>query len=184
MTVTINGTSGITTPGLNNSGPLSGTTGTFSGIISANGGGITFPTTQNASSDANTLDDYEEGTWTPTLITDMGGTTSYTTQYGKYTKIGNVVYVEAGIVWTAFSGSGNVQIGGFPFPVVFSNPAKAISILLSASTNTGLVNYSLSDYRTSGSYSALYMYSFGGVPTPAGGVGASGTICFKGYYFI
>jgi hypothetical protein len=34
---------------------------------SASGSGISFPATQSASSDANTLDDYEEGTWTPTV---------------------------------------------------------------------------------------------------------------------
>ena len=36
---------------------------------------------------ANTLDDYEEGTWTPSI----GGTATYTTQIGKYTKVGNMV---------------------------------------------------------------------------------------------
>jgi hypothetical protein len=36
---------------------------------SASGSGISFPATQSASSDANTLDDYEEGTWTPTTST-------------------------------------------------------------------------------------------------------------------
>lgn len=60
----------------------------------ANGGvlqlksGITFPATQVASSDANTLDDYEEGTWTATL---NSGT--FTSQVFKYTKIGNMVTV-------------------------------------------------------------------------------------------
>jgi hypothetical protein len=34
---------------------------------SASGSGISFPATQSASSDANTLDDYEEGTWTPSV---------------------------------------------------------------------------------------------------------------------
>jgi hypothetical protein len=53
-------------------------------------GQIKFPATQNASADANTLDDYEEGTWTPsqTNLTVVGSPT-YT---GVYTKIGRVVY--------------------------------------------------------------------------------------------
>jgi hypothetical protein len=50
--------------------------------------GITFPATQVASSDANTLDDYEEGTFTATL---NSGT--FTSQVFKYTKIGNMVTV-------------------------------------------------------------------------------------------
>jgi hypothetical protein len=49
--------------------------------------GITFPATQVPSADANTLDDYEEGTWTPSL----GGNTTYNGRYGYYTKIGNSV---------------------------------------------------------------------------------------------
>ena len=58
---------------------------------SANGVGITFPATQSASSDANTLDDYEEGTWTPAL----GGTwtSNPTGLSGHYTKIGRLVTV-------------------------------------------------------------------------------------------
>ena len=59
-------------------------------ISGSTGGQIKFPATQNASSDANTLDDYEEGTWTPSLT----GTATYTTQSGKYTKIGNFVWAE------------------------------------------------------------------------------------------
>jgi hypothetical protein len=57
-------------------------------VVNATGTGITFPATQNASSNANTLDDYEEGTWTPTL-TSAGGAFSglgYAGQTGKYTK--------------------------------------------------------------------------------------------------
>ena len=60
--------------------------------IPADAGGITFPATQVASSNANTLDDYEEGTWTPVLT----GTTavSYANQIGTYTKIGRLVTVQ------------------------------------------------------------------------------------------
>jgi hypothetical protein len=53
-------------------------------------GQIVFPATQNASADANTLDDYEEGTFTPTL--QFGGASvgvTYGAQNGSYTKIGN-----------------------------------------------------------------------------------------------
>jgi hypothetical protein len=63
--------------------------------------GITFPATQSASSDANTLDDYEEGTWTPTL-TGFSGTGL--TADATYTKIGRVVYCAV----TITPSSGNV----------------------------------------------------------------------------
>ena len=53
--------------------------------------GITFPATQVASSDANTLDDYEEGTWTPTVAASSGTPTTVTIGTCKYTKIGRQV---------------------------------------------------------------------------------------------
>jgi hypothetical protein len=76
------------------------------------GTGITFPATQSASSDANTLDDYEEGTWTPTV----GGNATYAAgSFGRYTKIGNIVtcqfYIE---IATLGTGSTNT-LSGFPF---------------------------------------------------------------------
>jgi len=55
---------------------------------STSGAGITFPATQSASTDANTLDDYEEGTFTPTITATGGAFSSvtYVVQSGKYTR--------------------------------------------------------------------------------------------------
>lgn len=88
---------------------------TSSGLIYANAG-IAFPATQVSSADANTLDDYEEGTFTPTLIAS-GYTFSHSTQTGIYTKIGNVVYFKIYMVVSYATGSGTVrgEIGGLPF---------------------------------------------------------------------
>jgi hypothetical protein len=58
---------------------------------STSGAGITFPATQSASSDANTLDDYEEGTWSPTVTAQSGSFTTVTVNRASYTKIGRVV---------------------------------------------------------------------------------------------
>jgi len=88
----------------------------------ANGGilqlskGITFPATQVAATDANTLDDYEEGTFTPTIVgTVVAGTGTYTTQVGRYTKIGNRVHFSITLAWTAHTGTGSMNVGGLPF---------------------------------------------------------------------
>jgi hypothetical protein len=83
----------------------------------ASGSGITFPAAQSTSSDANTLDDYEEGTFTMTVT---GSTTNPTVTYddrtGFYTKIGNVVNVLMYLQTTARSGgSGDLRISGLPF---------------------------------------------------------------------
>ena len=62
------------------------------GLVTLPYGQIKFPATQNASSDANTLDDYEEGTWTPAFsFTTTNGSLTYDSVYGRYTKIGNIV---------------------------------------------------------------------------------------------
>ena len=62
------------------------------GSTTATGTGIAFPATQSASSDANTLDDYEEGTWSPVLVPASGSITTQTNT-GSYTKIGRQVTV-------------------------------------------------------------------------------------------
>lgn len=78
--------------------------------------GVQFPATQSASADANTLDDYEEGTWTPTVQgTSTAGAATYGTRIGKYTKIGNTVNIMCSLSWTAHTGSGDVTVGGLPF---------------------------------------------------------------------
>jgi hypothetical protein len=92
------------------------------GNTSASGVGITFPATQSASSDANTLDDYEEGTWTPTWIgSTTNPTVTYNTQVGNYTKIGRMVYFDIRLVTTGSTGgTGNLEIGNLPFATLNS----------------------------------------------------------------
>jgi hypothetical protein len=75
--------------------------------------GITFPATQAASADANTLDDYEEGTWTPT--DGSGAGLSFTVANAVYIKIGQMVYVATRITFPTTASSANIQINGLPF---------------------------------------------------------------------
>jgi plastocyanin len=65
--------------------------------------GINFPATQSASSDANTLDDYEEGTYTVTLTPINSGTITLSNNIGHYTKIGRVVTVGGQVSVSAVS---------------------------------------------------------------------------------
>ena len=87
----------------------------------ASGAGITFPATQSASTDANTLDDYEEGTWTPVITSSSAPTVVYDVQEGFYTKIGRNVVLSARIKTTTVSGgSGSVSLSGVPFTAASS----------------------------------------------------------------
>ena len=78
--------------------------------------GITFPATQVPSADANTLDDYEEGSFNPTALgASTAGTTTYTAANGYYTKIGRQVNVIILTAWSSLTGTGNLIIGNLPF---------------------------------------------------------------------
>ncbi len=86
-----------------------------SGVVNLPQGQLNFPDSQNASADARTLDDYEEGTFTPAFdnLTEGSATLS-----GKYTKIGNLVYVQGQITWAAdTSASGTTTVTNLPFTV-------------------------------------------------------------------
>jgi hypothetical protein len=73
---------------------------------------------------ANKLDDYEEGTWTPTLIGSTSGSASLTVSQATYTKIGNTVRVACYITGANVTGlSGAVRLGGLPFSVFTYSPA-------------------------------------------------------------
>jgi hypothetical protein len=78
-------------------------------------GGVVFGTT-GGSVTSKTLDDYEEGTWTPVVSgSTTAGSATYTIQQGVYTKIGNVVRWNARVGYTGHTGTGNMLIWGLPF---------------------------------------------------------------------
>jgi hypothetical protein len=82
---------------------------------STSGAGITFPATQSASTNVNTLDDYEEGTFTITVTPTSGSLTSYTSA-GIYVKVGQAVTINFGFtVGTVGTAGGGATIGGLPF---------------------------------------------------------------------
>ena len=120
-----------------------------------NGSGITFPATQSASSDANTLDDYEEGTWTPSV----GGNATYTTQSGTYTKVGNIVtaWFDIQINVLGTGGTGNIQ--GLPYVsrVSPSNPqgmAGMVGYFVNIATASTLILVRVDNNTTTASLSS------------------------------
>jgi hypothetical protein len=130
----------------------------------ANGGvlqlksGITFPATQVAATDANTLDDYEEGTWTPTI--EFGGASvglTYASQLGRYTKIGNQVTVWFDVRLSAKgSSTGNVTIPGLPFVINSNSRATGIGDPIDAMT--GLVAGGAIILQAAATTSFIYLF--------------------------
>lgn len=87
-----------------------------SGLLKGND--VAFPAVQVASTDANTLDDYEEGTFDPTITSVGGGAAAaYTAQDGAYVKIGQLVVVSFDVTLNGKGtlGAGQAQVGALPF---------------------------------------------------------------------
>ena len=84
------------------------------GNLSLTAGGIQFPATFSNETNANTLDDYEEGTWTPDLP-DGGGEDSIS---GRYVKIGRQVIATAFINTNTTADYSNFKLTGLPFTIL------------------------------------------------------------------
>jgi len=110
------------------------------GASSTTGCGIAFPATQVTSTDANTLDDYEEGTWTPTDGSGAGLT--FTTAVGYYTKIGRVVQFSIQVVYPSTADATAAKIGSFPFAFANANAARGGPVVgySSYAATLGLLN--------------------------------------------
>jgi len=80
---------------------------------------------------ANGLDDYEEGTWTPTIQGPGGTGTHGAGNAGFYTKIGNTVHAHATIHWTAISGTTNgvVVVLGLPYATKNASHYRSTSLM-------------------------------------------------------
>jgi len=127
----------------NSTPAFASTIGVGGATAAASGAGITFPATQSASSDANTLDDYEEGTFTPTVSQGITSI-SYGNQEGSYTKVGRLVTFLLRIRLTAGTAAASrLTFAGLPFTVStifgFSYFAYVNSSVIN-STSTNLPN--------------------------------------------
>jgi hypothetical protein len=160
------GTSNIERARIDSSGRL--LVGTNSG--NANGGilqlssGITFPATAVAASDANTLDDYEEGTFTPAMTSGSGGPITLSTATGQYTKIGNVVNFRLRVgVSNANAAGGLITITGLPFTVSSAIAHRTRVVSASIDNVTGSTMDSVGGaYAGSGTSSISILTSLGG----------------------
>ena len=89
--------------------------------------GIGFPATQVANAGANILDDYEEGTWTPSWSAGGGSLTGTSSNYGKYTKIGDTVKLWFGAVIDSGTASSYYRITNAPFTSATNGSGTAMN---------------------------------------------------------
>jgi hypothetical protein len=148
---------------------------------STSGAGITFPATQSASTDANTLDDYEEGTFTPTII---GGTTAgtgtYNLQSGSYTKVGRLVSFRLQVFWSAHTGTGGLFVGALPFTCSGIGGAT-IGLLNDISLTAS--NYAMSEIVDGATTVRFRQYPVGGSSITDVAISNGGNIVLSGTYF-
>jgi hypothetical protein len=156
----------------------------FAGNVKVNNG-LTFPATQVASADVNTLDDYEEGIWTPTIVRENTalGAVTYTTQDGKYTKIGRVVYITCLVTWSniASAGSGPNRIDGLPFSAGISQSNGGAFFYTSDGVATNPVLAGLFFNNT------VYLRKSANILAVTNldeAFNNSGSFAFTGYYFV
>lgn len=159
------------------------------GLLGADG--LQFPSSVALSANANTLDDYEEGTFTP-AFSSTGATFSYTTQAGQYVKIGKCVFYSIDLLLNT---SGNtltantVTITGLPFTCTTSTATQqAATVLWNASTTsyvsllagvgTGSTSVSLSGATAAAAGNATVLVSNGLLHATLGSA-----VRVTGYYF-
>lgn len=113
-------------------------------VIGTAGKGIDFSANAHAAGmTSELLNDYEEGTWTPTITSAAGTITLVDTTGSKYTKIGRYIYVLArlGMTTDASVGTSDLTIGGLPYTVVTAGMGNLVNS-----------NYSASDFGTGGAH--------------------------------
>jgi len=130
---------------------------------------------------ANALDDYEEGTFTPTIIgSSTAGTATYNVANGLYTKIGRAVTYNLYIDWASGTGTGNLRVDGLPFTSVNINvyPSSAIGEtggvtlgangIMTARVNPNSTQIFISQYPAGGGSAASVTYDSAGYLVLAG----------------
>jgi hypothetical protein len=157
------------------------------GLVALPVGQLAFPATQNPSADANTLDDYEEGVWTPAL--QFGGAavgmTYASTPVGRYTKIGRTVFATGTLVLTAKgSSTGAATIAGLPF----TSANDGIPVSAAIGHATGMVAVSgavIATLAANASRLTLYGSSNGGAAAMIhSNVGNSSSLTFSVTYDV
>jgi hypothetical protein len=148
-------------------------------VIGTSGKGIDFSATPGTGT-SELLSDYEEGTWTPTIQgLTTGGTTTYTTQSGKYTRVGRQITCTGVVEWSAATGTGNMVVGGLP---VNATSVGASATIGYAQIGVGNITSIAGVVVGAASYFNLYKYAAGASANIT--VENTGSLYFSITYFV
>ncbi|WP_334676237.1 right-handed parallel beta-helix repeat-containing protein, partial [Klebsiella oxytoca] len=129
------------------------------------------------------IESYSEGMFSPTVAGGTtGGTGTYTNQYGKYTKMGNIVHFTLSLAWSAHTGAGAILIGNLPFAASPDNNQTINAATCSVSAGTASARLFMRNIN--GSTVAQLLFTDGAAATSYPQVnGAGGSVQVSGFYF-
>jgi hypothetical protein len=157
-------------------------------VIGTSGKGIDFSATTSGSGTMTSelLNDYEEGTFTPII---SGATTAgagvYTTQVGRYTKVGRMVNFQLRVAWTAHTGTGNMIVDGLPFTSSsVANSQSSVSIGFFNNITLTASNVATAFVLEGYTFITPYQYPVGGGAASAVGIDTAGDVMLSGSYTV
>lgn len=156
-----------------------------SGNAPANG--LSFPATQVPSSDANTLDDYEEGTWTGAFLCGTSGTITISNSYktGAYTKIGRQVTVTGlFLVDSVSSPVGALSLMGLPFTSATGSQFHASVSVYPAGLTTAATTSIVGRIQANSNVIDLSSFAAGALADLASNVQANTSFWISATYFV
>lgn len=122
---------------------------------------------------------YAEGSWTPSV----GGTATYTTQVGRYTKIGRAVHIMCYLVINAIGTGSTSVISGLPFTALnLNDQALAVSDFASLATNVVWIGARVNSNATT--ITLRNLTAAGASATSSALFGNSAAVTISGTYFI
>jgi hypothetical protein len=150
-----------------------------------NSPGIDFSQIQTnaAGMTSETLDSYEEGTFTPVIEgTTTTGTGTYTSQVGRYTKIGNRVQYNLLVLWTAHTGTGNLRVAGLPFTSQSTGNNLHPAALYSSNLTTPANHYPAATVANNTTTIFVYSIATGGSTLALLAMDTAATLYISGHY--
>ena len=132
---------------------------------------------------ANKLDDYEEGTFTPTVIgSTTAGTATYSHQKGAYTKVGDLVHVQIYLNWSSGTGAGNLQFSGLPFTLFATSGYYGSASIAEASGIAGTAGHQLGGLGVPNATTINWVeFDFNSAPTGLAYDAAGYIVCSMSY---
>jgi hypothetical protein len=134
-----------------------------------------------AIADSTTLDYYKEGTWTPVIAgSSSSGTATYSANSGKYTRIGDLCFVDFVVTWTGHTGTGQLLIQGWPEPMKSGVRLDVLYVTISTITKQ---KQFLQSFSWSPDSTRLWESDSTAAPTIVN-MNAAGTIAVAAFYKI